>query len=113
MKRLSDVQIHILAARTLIADPADWTQGVWARDAAGRDVDSTSPKAVCWCAEGAEMFVLDPIEPTPMDKRGKFAFEYLNEAALKLGYRNLALPNDTTNHATVMLMYDMALEAAG
>lgn len=52
-RNLNDVQIALLAARTLIADPGDWTKGALARDEFGREVFATSPAACQWCAEGA------------------------------------------------------------
>jgi hypothetical protein len=36
-----------------ISDPERWTQGVFARDAAGREVGSLEDDAVCFCALGA------------------------------------------------------------
>jgi hypothetical protein len=39
----------LVAARALIADPAHWTQGSYARDAAGHRVGENSAEATCWC----------------------------------------------------------------
>jgi hypothetical protein len=36
-----------------ISPPGAWTQGYYARNAAGNPVTSTAPEAVCWCAAGA------------------------------------------------------------
>lgn len=43
---------------TVLRDAAElvnrgWTQGDYARDAAGHEVDPRDPEAVCWCAQGA------------------------------------------------------------
>ncbi|MBI0530887.1 DUF6197 family protein [Sphingomonas sp. TX0522] len=41
-------------AADLIAKPGAWTQGNYARDAAGEGLhDGFNPAAVCWCAYGA------------------------------------------------------------
>jgi hypothetical protein len=40
-------------ARALIADPARWTEGRLARDAAGRSVKPNDPRATQWCVVGA------------------------------------------------------------
>jgi len=41
------------AVRARLADPARHAIGAYARDAAGRPVQPTSPRAVCWCVIGA------------------------------------------------------------
>ena len=41
------------AAADLIEPEGSWTQGSYAKDAAGRQVLSTDESAVCWCAVGA------------------------------------------------------------
>lgn len=41
------------AARELLTPEGAWTQGVAARDAAGNEVQSNSPDAVCFCSYGA------------------------------------------------------------
>lgn len=41
------------AARALISDPARWTQGAFARDSSGDQVDRLTSEAVCWCLAGA------------------------------------------------------------
>jgi hypothetical protein len=49
-KKISET---LTAARAIIADPAKWTQGAVARDAAGRSLTLHSTDAVCYCADGA------------------------------------------------------------
>jgi len=39
--------------KKLLANPDAWTQGKYARDAYGKEVHVDSPKATCWCLEGA------------------------------------------------------------
>ncbi|SDK43098.1 DUF6197 family protein [Bradyrhizobium ottawaense] len=43
----------LTVTRELIADPARWTKGYFARDTAGSEVYPTESNAVCWCADGA------------------------------------------------------------
>ena len=50
---MSSIADELRAARDLIKTPAQWTKEVFARDAKGVPVDSQSPDAVCFCAEGA------------------------------------------------------------
>lgn len=42
-----------LAARKLLEPEGAWTQGTYARNAAGGHVTCWDPTAVCWCLEGA------------------------------------------------------------
>lgn len=50
----------------LIADPAKWTKGAYARDAKGAKLaDNCDPIAVCWCAAGA----IERCYPKPTDDR--------------------------------------------
>lgn len=39
--------------KELFSDSSKWTQGEYAKDAKGNMVWVDSPKAVCWCLEGA------------------------------------------------------------
>lgn len=49
-ERILDILVQ---ARGLIADEDHWTKGAMARNAAGEPLNSFTPGAVCWCAEGA------------------------------------------------------------
>jgi hypothetical protein len=40
-------------AAEMLAAPGAWTQGAWARDAAGRRLMPFEDAATCWCARGA------------------------------------------------------------
>jgi hypothetical protein len=44
---------YLMKARALIADIEDWTQEDHARDADCVVVKPWSPRAICWCADGA------------------------------------------------------------
>ena len=41
------------AVRATLASPQQWTKDAFARDATGKVCEFLSPKAVCWCLEGA------------------------------------------------------------
>jgi hypothetical protein len=49
-KKISET---LSAARAIIADPSNWTQGAFARDAFDHPVKLRSTSAVCFCADGA------------------------------------------------------------
>lgn len=44
---------YLMEARALIADIGDWTQRDRAIDADCAEVEPWSPRAICWCADGA------------------------------------------------------------
>jgi len=59
-------------ARDLISVESRWTQGEYARDAAGQKVDYDSPAACQWCALGAFRKVASELDPeTNLDLRRK------------------------------------------
>jgi hypothetical protein len=62
------------AARARITDPARWTTGLYARDAAGIVVTPDDPKAVCWCAIGSLLVEVagTPSRETPIGRTGPF-----------------------------------------
>jgi len=41
-----------MKVKELLADPASWTQGQFARDIWGRAVDVQGERAICWCIGG-------------------------------------------------------------
>jgi len=43
----------LMDVRALLNEPARWTKGASARDAAGLDVEPFDPNATCWCISGA------------------------------------------------------------
>ena len=90
-------------ARELIADPANWTTGLYARNAQGEHTMTTSKDAVCWCSEGAVFRV------TPENwEDAKSALQLINSVAGDdiVGF------NDSHTHAEVMEVWDKALELA-
>jgi hypothetical protein len=102
---------QLIAARALIADPAKWTQGWFAKTAKGQRVGPEEDKAVCWCVMGALKVtspagVYHPIHAP--------AYPFLSRAAesVKGSFGSPAWVNDTTDHATVLRMFDLAIELA-
>lgn len=82
------------AARSLIQDPSNWTQGCTAALADGTKTWASDPYAVKYCAWGALCHVLDEI-PTPM-----FSHKMLGE---------LIHFNDANNHGMVLRYFDQLI----
>lgn len=97
---MNDVQLLLLAAKTLISYEEDWTQGHAARKSNGTQALAESDKAVRWCALGA-------LKAVGADYRAQ---RFLDEAST-IG--NAIRTNDDLGHAAVMAMYDRAIELAG
>jgi len=51
------VESIFIGMRELLAEPRSWTQGTFARTAAGEPCAPTSLDAACWCVSGAAMCV--------------------------------------------------------
>jgi len=97
------------AARAVIADPAHWTQGVLARDAAGLKCQPNDPAAVCWCSVGALRRADDDSEA------GYEAGNILDDIAdLATGGLGVTAEwNDTaTSHAQILAGFDEAIALA-
>jgi len=92
-------------ARDLIADPAHWTQGWFARDMFGGSVDARSPSAACFCTLGAFGRALGRHF---MDVTGHPAVERLRSL---LPRQDIARFNDTHSHADVIAAFDHAIDA--
>lgn len=92
----------LIAARAKIADPANWTQGMLARDASGIPVEVCSSRAACWCAVGAVA------ESAPYELTNT-TVEFLNKAA----GMQIETFNDTHTHAEVLAKFDEAIAAQG
>jgi hypothetical protein len=86
------------AARALISDPARWTQGAYARDEQGNEVDIYDAEACAWCALGAITLV-------SIDMPGSRAWRELMATT--------AIPvsdfNDNSDHAAVLGLYDRTI----
>ena len=97
-------------AKVLIDTPEKWCQGTGGQDLMGRSVSPLSRKAIRFCSIGASSKC-----------GGSYIFDlehFLNEAAQKMGFHATAGEsaaanlNDTTDHPTVMAMFDLAIRLA-
>jgi hypothetical protein len=100
----------LINARALIADPARWTQRMYASTASGQKVAWYDPSAAKWCAVGA-------LYRAAYDLLGdaKEATRIGNAAAKCIRPRcrfrgGLPAMNDTQGHAAVLAAFDEALE---
>jgi hypothetical protein len=104
-----DKKETLIKARALIADPAHWTTGDFARRAlSGYSVDIHSPSAKCFCALGALARVRGP------NNGGIFegpAYPNLSAAARQLFNRSIPYVNDHLGHDAVLKMFDKAIES--
>lgn len=104
----SDVFFYLLAGRTVIADKANWTQNVFARDEHNVIVvDIENPLAVKFCAIGALKFV-DEVSEIISDK----AEDLLMVASFRLFQYGIVDVNDELGHAKVLKVYELAMEWA-
>lgn len=101
----------LAAARRLIEAPEYWTKGHHARDRFGTGVDSTSSRAVCWCALGA-CERADPRNNGSAAKRALVLALEVVEPRDRVP-ASVAEFNDseTTTHADVLALFDRAIEA--
>ena len=100
------VKQNLIDTRALIADPACWTQKTSARDARGKPIASTDPRAVCWCTAGAIHKVMGS------SSFGSTEWGLLQNVADTLGVETPIHVNDDLGHATTLRMFDLAIEAA-
>lgn len=94
----------LVAARTLLSDKKNWTQGGYARDSVGSLIPPQHPCAACWCAAGALMAVGAPDSVA-------------DRAAIALLDNGFDVPgtNDSEGYKATLRMFDEtigALEAA-
>lgn len=96
----------LIAARAKIADPANWTQGEYARTLEGYPLDVHSRNAECWCSIGALACVMGDVV---------LAEHSASHKALEdvMGTRWIAEFNDTHTHAEVLAKFDEAIAAQG
>ncbi len=83
---------RLIAAKALIVDPANWTQGVYKKDGCK------------FCSKGALR------EQSRNDMW--YADCWLNTAAYQMGFDGPIHLNDSTDHSTVMKMFDLAISIA-
>ncbi len=111
-----NVRDTLTAARDLIADPARWTQGSYAKTKDGNTIGANCENAVCFCALGAVGRTLgmpgSAAEYTPAGLAlrdatfaltgGESYVAYLNDGIVRVG--------DLTPHQAVLKVFDLAIE---
>lgn len=100
-----DVIDALRSAKGKISDSAKWVRGTVAVDGAGNRVMPEDFTACRWCAVGACM--------SNDEAWNDLAIPALHTVAKHLGYRSAGNLNDSTDHLTVMRMFDLAIRAAG
>ena len=100
----------LINARTLIADPAHWTQGMFACTTDGRKVAWYDQSATRWCALGALYRAAYDLVGDP-----KKATSLGNEVGKSIYPRHwrrggLSVLNDVRGHAAVLAAFDEALQ---
>lgn len=94
--------------KKLISDPQHWCQYNLAEDKTGEPCDILSSEAYAYCSLGA----VDKITIEHNMRPSYAVWDYLNKAALKLGYNSISILNDRCDHSKVMEMFDLAIEAS-
>lgn len=95
--------------RELIADPARWTQGAFARNKWDDRCDPSSNYAKCFCCAGALIAVSGLNEIEAFESGALAALEV---AAGKNGKRaDLASYNDSHSHDLIVALWDRAIAA--
>lgn len=118
VKQDSEVVATLKAAKALIADMSNWTQGTYCRQSDGSACQSHPQDATQFCAVGALWMVLGSKEgfyPMVYRSENTVAGRLLNYAS-KIGtsytHPHPVKVNDNLGHAAVMQMYDVAIEKA-
>jgi len=107
----------LVDARERIADPARWTQGSYAVDTYGSEIDPLDTHAVCWCATGslARTMGLNPMAGDHMGDAADWvelcayicgATEMTPLVDINDGVRTIG---GLTGHAAALAMYDSAI----
>lgn len=101
-----DATLHALVAiRTLIADPEDWTLGAWSRDESGCIVSTGSPVACRFCVEGARFFVCVDFNDDAVEE----VQDTITDASKALYGANEVVVNDKLGHTAIMRVLDHAI----
>ena len=100
---------QLIAARALIEQPERWTRGEYARTKSGQYTKVNGKYAACFCAIGAVAYVL---RKRPINAEKTMAYKTLLSASIALTSQDVDQLNDYCDHATVMRMYDKAIEFA-
>lgn len=107
------VKVEILKrARALIANPCNWVQGAYVVDRTGMSAPICSSRAVAFCSIGAVMRVTNKIlkldGSVGVDDEND-AIDALDDAARYFGADSAPDLNDTSTHAEVLQMFDLAI----
>lgn len=95
-----------ILGRSLELIEAGWTQGTYARNAAGIPVPSVSPEACSWCSAGATY-------RAALDLSADFGALREADGALHKAMGNYATAfNDTHTKAEVVAVFKAAIEAS-
>lgn len=89
-------------ARKLIEKPENWTQGAYARDKDGNEVDVCDDAACCFCSMGAVALAAGG------QQNGALARMELTKFTLA----GVAAFNDVYSHAEVLSLFSKAIAAA-
>lgn len=93
------------AAKVKIENPADWTQGDFARDKEGRGLgNGYDSRAVCFCTLGA----IEAVTGSDFF-RAYDAYDAIDKAASAAGAANY---NDNHTHTEVLELFDKAIKLA-
>jgi hypothetical protein len=88
-------------ARGLISDPKHWTQGTFAKDAYGREVDPEDDQAICFCAIGAIHAAAGGMN----EDCGRAIWDL----RIRTPERSVSEFNDHRSHAEVLELFDDAI----
>lgn len=116
----------LVKARAVIEPEGTWAKNALAYDEYGHMVDSASPKAVCWCAEGAvekviteaagpeateETLSLDCSEIYTVLRKVISAKNIPTKYGTTLGSVNGYNDHPETTHTDILKVFDDAIEA--
>lgn len=99
----------LIQVRSLLDSPANWTQGVFARNNRGLECPPNSEEAVCWCLIGS----LHKVSPGNTDKDIRRRITALEALRVSIGPKDpayVASFNDTVQHSDVINLLDSTIE---
>jgi hypothetical protein len=108
--QLNTPQTVLINAKALIADPKNWTQGVFARNADGYSTGVHEEDAICFCTLGAIAVAGDNqkwAQQIAINTLSKIITVNASNDAVSVGAFN-----DTHTHEEVMELFDKAIKEA-
>ena len=110
MKKVSE---FLIGAKKIIQDPANWTQGWFAKNEQGGKVGSNSERAVCFCSLGAlermdgRELPINKYDPLTFEPNlSRFAQDLLEGVMGGVAVEDF---NDSHTHEEVMMKWDEAI----